>query len=442
MTSDSRQVARVPRRERIANLDVLRGIAILFILFMNIQYMGDLGDPDYFPRRISWTSGDQAAWWVNRLIDGTQRGLLELLFGAGVLIMARTAMTPSGPVAVADLHLRRNLWLMVFGVAHGLIFLWPGEILFSYGTAALLVFAFRTLNVRQLLIIGIAVNAVLVAGDFDEYRDRQALVERVSTAQMHQTAGTPPTPADAAAIKEWRTTQNEVAAPDPRTLADTIAKMHGGWQSFVAFQQQSWAYVQFTGIGIYFENVVEAFGTMLIGMALFKLGIVQGTAAPRTYWWLLIAGYGTGLALRIPAIIAELHFDAQPDIGMFTHPLARLPMTIGHLAAVSLALSTPIGRRLLRPFEASGRMPLTVYFSASATAIIVFGPPLGLWGRFGFGTLFAMAVVIIAVQLLAANLWLRRFETGPAEWLWKSLAYNRRQPWQRANADAGAEVLS
>lgn len=426
-------LARVAPAERIAQLDVLRGIAILFILFMNIQYMGDFADPEYFPNRVSWTGADQAAWWVNRLLDGTQRGLLELLFGAGVLIMARAAMTPDGPVAVADLHMRRNLWLMAFGVAHGVLLLWPGDILLSYGTAALMIFPFRRLSPRLLVGLGIAVNLLLAVPNILDYRERTALVTAATAAAERAADGAPAQPGDAATLAEWRKVQAEARGPDPATLAAEAAERRGGLASYVAFSVRLWSFVQFTGIGIYWENIIEAFGTMLIGMALFKWGVIQGRASRATYLLLLVAGYGVGLALRVPATIAQLRFDALPDIGMVTFSLARLPLTLGHVAAVSLALATPLGQALLKPFEANGRLPLSTYLGASAIAVLLFGGPfLDLFGRFGFGTLFFIACGVIAAQLVLANLWLKLFATGPAEWLWKSLSYARIEPFRRA----------
>lgn len=421
-------VARIDKADRIANLDVLRGVAIVFILFMNIQYMGDFSDPDYFPQFTSWTGFDQAAWWLNRMIDGTQRGLLELLFGAGVLIMARTAMAPDGPVAVADLHMRRNLWLMVFGVFHGVVLLWSGDILLAYGTAALLIFPFRTLSVRWLLVIGIAINALMLLPVADELGERRALVARVAAIEAQ---GGPQTKADTQTLDEWHEALAGVTAPDPKAFAaarDDV--LTDDLPRYIAAAQASWAYVQFSGPAIYFEIIVEAFGTMLIGMALFKTGIIQGTAPRRTYWLLLLLGYGIGFALRIPGTITELRFDAMPDIGWITIPMARLPITLGHIGAITLALGTPLGQRLLAPFQASGRMPMTIYFSASLMAILVFGGPfLGLWHSMGFGALLMLASATIAAQLVFANLWLRHFETGPAEWLWKSLSYAAQQPF-------------
>jgi uncharacterized protein len=418
-------IERIMAVERIAQLDVLRGIAILFILVLNIPYMADFVEPDYFPRRVSWTGLDQAAWWFNRLIDGTQRGLLELLFGAGVLIMARHAMAPDGPVVAADLHIRRNLWLAAFGIAHGVLLLWPGDILFSYGTAALLIFPFRILAARRLLIIGTAISAVLLIPNIQDYTERVALVEQVEV-------GAPQ------AIKEWEQALADVTTPNPKAFARTRAGLLDDLPTYIRGAQEAWVFVQFTGIGIYFENVVEAFATMLIGMALFKLGVIQGSASRRTYLWLLAAGYGIGLLLRVPATLAALRFDALPDVGMFTHHLARLPMTLGHVALVALLLGTVAGGRMLSVFKAPGRMPMTTYFSASIMAVLVFGGPfMGLWGRFGMAGLLGIALTTIALQLVVTNLWLRRFVTGPAEWLWKSLTYWKFQPWHRRDALAG-----
>jgi uncharacterized protein len=420
-------VARIGRAERIAQLDILRGLAILLILLMNIAYMADWQVPDYFPPRLGWTAVDKSAWWLHQMLDGSQRGLLELLFGAGVLIMTRTAMTPDGPVAVADLHYRRNLWLAAFGIVHGLVLLWPGDILLSYGCAALLVFPFRVLPVRKLLIVGVAMIAALQGWNVADY------LERVDLAAMIGGGHAGP-----AALKAWSEAVAEVTPADPAMVAS--ASVFPSLPAWVAFMQATWVFVQFTEIGIFWENWAEAFATMLIGMALFKTGILQGKASASTYWWLLLGGYGVGLALRTQSYFVELDFSPQPRIGMVTHSLARLPVTVGHVGAVSLLLTTRLGAALLRPFTATGRMPLTTYMGASIIGGTLFSPVFDLWGRFSFGELAAIAFAIMGVQLAGATLWLKHFGSGPLEWLWKSLAYNRRQPFRRAVA--GAEVMS
>ena len=417
---------RIAAHERLLNLDVLRGIAILLILLMNMPYMGDFATDTYFLARLRWSGVDQAAWWLHQILDGTQRGLLELLFGAGVLIMARAAMTPNGPVAVADLHYRRNLWLAAFGVANGLVLLWPGDILLSYAAAALLIFPFRVLSVRQLLIVGVAMTLVMQGWNVAEYFDRVDLAARVAAG-------------DASAAKDWAAAVAAVSPPDPRAVEAARAVTLSEW---ISTMQAFWVFVQFTQAHIFWENWAEAFATMLIGMALYKTGILQGRASQRTYWLLLLCGFGVGIALRAEATLTMLRFDPAPRLGMFRHSLARLPMTLGHIGALTLLLTTRPGARLLAPFTATGKLPLTTYLGASAVAAIAFSPMFDLWGRLAFAELAGLAFAFMGVQLIGANLWLRHFATGPVEWLWKSLAYNCSQPFRQGDPLTGTAATS
>lgn len=179
-------IDRVRGSDRIASIDVVRGIAILFILFMNIPAMGGYEFELHDPRIPTWTTLDAAGFWVQQtLFNGTQRGLLELLFGAGIMIMARRAMTGDGPVEVADLHYRRNLWLCVFGLANAFVLLWFGDILLTYGIAALFLFPFRKLSARaQIGFAALMIGSLVVVSALD-YRDSQerfATVARVSAA--------------------------------------------------------------------------------------------------------------------------------------------------------------------------------------------------------------------------------------------------------------------
>ena len=83
---------------RIGSLDILRGIAILGILFMNINDMGaslwaSFGDF----RQLGWTGADQAAWWMREVIaNGTARCMLEMLFGVGMVILTDRAAASMG----------------------------------------------------------------------------------------------------------------------------------------------------------------------------------------------------------------------------------------------------------------------------------------------------------------------------------------------------------
>jgi uncharacterized protein len=108
-------------------------------------------------------------------------------------------------------------------------------------------------------------------------------------------------------------------------------------------------------------------------------------------------------------------------------------VTLGHLALINLLMTGPTGRRLLSPFRAAGRTAFSLYVIQTliTTWLLFPGFGLGLWGRFGWAEMFALTVGIILVQLVLANLWLRRFGMGPVEWLWRSLVYLKPQPFRR-----------
>jgi uncharacterized protein len=441
MTDKTITIDRVRGSERIASLDVLRGIAILFILFMNIPWMGSYEFGLWDPRYPTWTTADYWATLITKIwLEGTQRGLLELLFGAGIIIMARKAMSPDGPVAVADLHYRRNLWLVVLGLVNALILFWPGDILFVYGIAAIFLFPFRTLSAKAQLGFAALVMAGLLVFSASEYRDEMAHVAKVEKAQAAQAKGEKLSDEAKEALKEQKEfVERRVQMPAANAKAkEQIAKAdkarHGSIADYWTYQAKGW---KFLITNWFWPIEAEIVMTMLIGMALFQLGIMQGKARSSIYWALLIGGYGIGLTMRGFQAVEHLRFVPVVDPLEFLGDVSRLAVTLGHVGLIHLVLKSAIGRTLLKPFEAAGRMPLTVYLFTSLLMMWVIFAPWGLdwFGRFGMGWLMAIAGIVIVGEVAAANLWMRHFHNGPMEWLWKSLAYERREPFRKAGAD-------
>jgi uncharacterized protein len=79
-------------------------------------------------------------------------------------------------------------------------------------------------------------------------------------------------------------------------------------------------------------------------------------------------------------------------------------------------------------------MAFSLYFMQQIIGLwILFAPfGLGLWGKFSHAGLAAIATAVIAGQLIFANIWMRFFVAGPLEWLWRSLAYVKWQPFARS----------
>jgi len=423
-------VIAVAARQRIPALDILRGIAILGIFFMNIPAMGQFIEAA--PQRLGWTLPDRLAFITQFLfLEGTQRGLLELLFGAGLVILA-SGRHGGDERALAALWRRRNLCLLALGLIHAFVFLWFGEILAIYGVAALLVFPFRHAKPARLLVGAAAAllagNAMLAAGDVASRRERiaaapaavAAVAAGTATAAQHDTAD------DWQALRAYYHGGGEDDARDAAGHAAGLAA-YARWAWTV---WRDWA----PSLPI---DIFEAGCTMAIGMTLYHWGIIQGRGSRRLYRRLLLGGYGVGLVLRTAALLPELAMAIEPHWTWYTEQPARLAMTLGHLGAVHLALGTRMGAQLLAPFAACGQIPLTTYFGQSVIGMwLLFAPfGLGLWGRFGWADLTLVAFTVLAGQLLLANLWVRRFANGPFEWVWKSLTYREIQPWRRGEPE-------
>jgi uncharacterized protein len=434
-------IERIGAAERIASLDVLRGIAILFILFMNIPWMAGYGPMLRDPRLVSWAPFDQQGFTFMIMLSGTQRGLLELLFGAGIMIMARRAMAPDGPVAVADLHYRRNLLLMVLGLFNAMVLFWGGDILLPYGMTALMLFQFRLWSPRAQIVLAALLMLVPVGWGVNDYAQRleeKAASAQVASATAAHRAVDPELKAKAA---EWdkavkATVPIERNVEKQKQLAKIHATRTGPFGAYALAAWSDWTFLY--QAPFFFPTLFEIAGTMILGMALFQLGIIQGRARRRTYAALLIAGYGIGGALRIAGLDEIFAFTPEPKLRWITDDIARIAITLGHIGLVQLALGSGAGRLLLAPFQAAGRMPLTTYlFTSFLTMWVLFpGFGLGLQGRWGFGGMMLAAAAIIFGEMVATNVWMRWYETGPMEWIWKSLAYGRKMPFRRRPAEA------
>ncbi|MCX8476702.1 MAG: DUF418 domain-containing protein [Sphingomonas sp.] len=428
-------LAPVTGKARIDVLDMLRGFAILGIFFLNVPFMAvPIAKLFLDAASVGWTPADQASWWTLQvLLEGTQRGLLQLLFGAGMMVLAARAMTPDGPVAVADLYLRRNLWLLGFGLLDIFVLLWAGDILHVYALAALLLFPFRKLGPKLLLALGLGFALFVLIGGGMRYAERAGVVERSQAVVAKQASGTALTAAEKKTLDDWKklVERRRTGGPEMKTVAELERKGHSGGLLAYAGMNIGF-YMQFIYPQL-LPTIAEAFCVMLIGIALWKWGVIQGQRSARFYLLLMLACYIPGFALRAWGASEHLVMMPMPRISWFTQEFARIAVSIGHLAMINLAVKSAAGRAVFAPFKAAGRTAFSLYFMQQIIGLwILFAPwGPGLWDRVGWASMAGIALAVIALQLVVANLWVRYFANGPLEWAWRSLAYVHWQPFRR-----------
>ena len=439
----------VPADTRIESLDVLRGFAVCGILLMNIFSMG--GVTEYplttFPAR--WNA-EWVTWGLQTLfVQGAMRGLFTMLFGAGMLLMLRRAEGADGRAAPIDVWARRALVLMALGTMLWTTLLWPGEILWNYGVSGLFLLAFRTARTRTLVIAAGLLLAALSANTAYWTREQVAQLrvgDAAITARAHGAVLTGDQLAAASAATKYRASIH----PDRAAVAAAIDQRRHP-KSLLRWSAAYWSDEHFTVTG--WLDVVESVAFMLLGMTLFRRGILTGAASRATYVRMIVAGYGVGLAWRLVPVVlaAETGWDmGSPDVAawQWTAALtmfepARLLVTLGHIGAVVLLFRGGwFGRAVT--LRALGRMALTVYcLQALIGSILFYG--LGLLGLLGLPALWGVAVAIWIATAIICRWWLARFAMGPIERLLRTLAYSQWSwPWRRSRpavADAAPHPL-
>ncbi len=121
--------------QRIEALDVVRGFALLGIFLMNIEFFNRTFTSfnEGMPRGL--TGADWlASWFIAYFVQGKFWTIFSLLFGMGFAVMLVRAERAGREFL--QVYLRRILALAVFGALH-FIFVWDGDILFSYAVGAL-----------------------------------------------------------------------------------------------------------------------------------------------------------------------------------------------------------------------------------------------------------------------------------------------------------------
>lgn len=420
--------------DRIVVLDVMRGVAVLGILLMNII---GFGLPQAYDDPTNWggaSGANLAAWSINALLfEGTMRGLFTLLFGASALLFLRRHSADSRDLRPADLYFRRTLWLIVFGMVNGYLLLWDGDILFYYGLVGLLLFVFRNVTARRLIIVATVVMALQTLVTVAEWVGYHEVREEAQIAQSKKIAGVALSADEEEAIETFAATTQDFK-PDRSHLEAMVASIGGSYLSaFKTISQRTW-YVETRFF--YRHGLLECLGMMLLGMALFKLGVLTGMASARTYVTLILAGYAVGLSVNLLEISAleRSHFAIETLVASYlTYDLGRVPLTLGHMALIALVYRARLFPAAMRAFAAVGQMALTNYLSQSLICMLLFtGAGLGLYGKLERHDLYYFVAAIWIVQLIWSSLWLRQFRYGPAEWLWRSLTYWQPQPLRRA----------
>ena len=409
MTAIVQSISPVSDAKRIISLDVLRGFAILGILIINIQSFSMVQAAYLNPTAYGDLTGLNQWIWIlsHTLADQKFITIFSILFGAGVVLI--TSRFEAKNKNVASLHYRRTFWLLIIGLIHAYIF-WYGDILVVYSLCAFLLFFFRNVKPYQLLITGL----VLIS-----------ITSLISLFLGLSISFWPPEAVEGN-MMSWK--------PDFEIIERELAAYRGSWLEQMSNRVPA-AAMMHTAIFVFYL-FWRVFGVMLIGMALFKWGVLTAERSKQFYKRLMLAGLCSGLPLVVIGV--KFNFDRAWSfyysmyLGMQFNYWGSLGIALFYIGLVMLICKAINQNKIMNAFAATGRMALSNYLLQTVICTTIFyGHGFGLFGQVERVYQVLIVIGIWVFQLNISPWWLTYFKFGPVEWLWRSLTYLKAQPFRR-----------
>ena len=435
----------VQATSRLRTLDLIRGVAVLGILAVNVVGFAAPDSAAYspdLPRAGGWA--DHAAYLATLvLFEGKMRALFSVLFGASLLLFVERADAAGRDGA--RLQARRLAWLAGFGYLHFAL-VWDGDILFLYAVIGFVALALRKWQPRQLV-----VAAALTFALWQVWGTAMWLPSLAQEAAVMSGTATP---------SVQRSHARDIAAFRAKDARDQ-AEARLSWPGQVSARLSDRADGPLNLIAY---NWGETWPYMLLGMALLRSGFFAQQWSRRRLVWLAGAGLGLGGAATLGFAVwaARSHY---PEAAMhfalgFGLALPHLAMALGYAALLALAApillpsssgegpgvgsvlssdpasaDTPhpnpppegeglrrLAATLTQQLEAAGRMAFSNYLGTSLVmAALCYGWGLGFYGQFGAAQRWTLVLLVWALMLAWSQPWLVRFRQGPLEWAWRSL---------------------
>jgi len=430
--------APINQSERIIALDSIRGIAILGILLMNIPAFG-ISYPAIFDYSLNKQSDLNYFFWYvfgPGVFEGSQRAIFSMLFGAGTIIFVTRLEKRVSGLLPAELFLRRQLWLLVFGLFNAYILLWFWDILYAYAICGIILLPFRRVAPKYLMLsAGICLLLMTVRENRDLYQDKSVIStgEKLAALDTTQVKLTNKQKTQLAAFEEIK----ERSKPDvkKKTFEKDILAVRGSYGDIYESRSDRAEYGETSAMFRFLVWDILLF--MFLGMAFFKLGILQGQAKTKVYVWMAIIGLGVGLPLSYLFVVNDVKhnfnwFEIMKTKKFEFYELQRFVHSIGIFGLIMLLYKSGWCKWLFNLMRPVGQMAFTNYLTQSfLCGLFFYGIGLGYFGKLQLYQLYYVVAVIWVMQIIWSHLWLRYYRFGPLEWLWRSLTYWKKQPLKK-----------
>lgn len=391
----------VSSTERNFALDGMRGAALLGVLMVNLLsgFRVSLFESIFtFHTHPGWANNtvDILTEWIFEFKAFT---LFSFLFGVGAGIQQERTL--SHKIKASQFLVRRFAVLLGIGLCHMLL-IWNGDILALYAICGLLLVPLVTISAKRLAAIGIAIIGIAPYLPFGAFLP------------------------------------NEAAMRSHAVIATHVYSTGSFTEIMVLRVSEAVHFI----LPLLIDSLPRTFGLMLLGIATWRSGVLQRPEEHSLLLKGILAGAGSVGAVATTLRVWSKNTGQPPPGALdWLYPYSAVLLAFAYAAGLLLWLSSTRevhARLLARLLAAGGRMALSNYLAQSVIfSLLFYGFGVGLFGKPGSAVSALLGLVVFAAQLIASEWWLQRFCFGPAEWLWRSLTYGRRQPLKRESVALG-----
>jgi uncharacterized protein len=436
----------VEKKDRIKTVDMVRGFALLGILLMNMP-----GFSIHESKFLSILQGphDNADYKTMVIIfsffEGTMRGLFSMLFGAGMVLFTMNKHDQPGRPTVAEYYYRRLLWLVLFGLFNAWILQWTGDILYFYGLAGLLLYAFRNTTPKLLIALSVVCMVIGIYKRTSQHADMREIRLNYVEAKKAEKEKKTLTEEQTEALGSWPNMESNFKMDSAR-YKEEIAEIRGNYVQVFNQHFNNNSNGEIWGM---YNGIWDSLVMMLLGMALLKLGFFSNQWSTKGYALVLLVGYGVGIPIGylyfkgIEWWIGDIgrYFDMYRSPHENLYDFKRVFLSLGHASLLMLVYRSGLLNWLMRALANVGQMAFTNYLSQSIIcSFIFFGYGFGHYDKLRFHQIYYVVFAIWIFQLIFSSIWLNYFRFGPFEWLWRSLTYWKKQPMKIDQREASSGI--
>ena len=409
------RLAPVQTTQREIFMDVLRGFAILGIFIANLNGFSWYNGSAKATGPYLLPGADNTMSFLHQMfIEGKFYSIFSLLFGWGIALQFKRA-EEKGINALPTVR-RRLFFMLLLGAVH--LLLWPGDIVFFYAILAFVLLPLRKLSNKTLLITGCLM-----------------VLSPILLYWLKMTWPLLNYPADLA-IKTATKVESSLFTIKSEQDFLNIMKHGNSW-----FEQ-----VQMNVVGFFYRynylffvsRIPKVLGIFLIGYVIGRSDFYKNILQHKkiVYW-----AIGIGLVVGLPAnyFLAYYMSNHGGDYwqlktkGFYQtifYALGVAPLAMAYVGLFMLSFQKVAGKKVLSVFAPVGKMAFSNYILQTLIGSFVFlGPGLGYFGEVGpvYYTIFG--VVVFIFQIILSTIWLKFFNYGPVEWIWRSATYKKWQPF-------------